>query len=448
MSVVTRAVLNSFATEADRLRAAAASVRDGAIPSEAAFLPTYVTPTQYSVVDTTNLVLDPQNHLKAWEAWQGSYTSRFALTADLEDVPPRYERSTLATGLGGGTTRLRIPFMSTDAGTYYGYVLLKADGGSSLAVSFYQGSTQVGTVTTVAANSAIGWTVVKVVGALAAATQYTIDVNAGSVSAGFKLRATGATACALVDPGESFDGDRALDGPYLYSWASAAHQSQSLRRVPQRDFLAMRELSAGFSPAPVGLTVEQRRTYLLSRVQARGHAWGSMFVDLIVKLIQSEHPSFSPGGVRVVDDAGASTMHVEIAYDPSGRLAARLEQLIEATRPIHLGMSSIVWGAFTAGPDMKTTTLTGSQNLNGPGATATVAATAGWAASGYFEVNGTQYSYSGIGSGTTFTGVAKLAAAPVGWRGTGWSNGSGGSQAGASLVRQIDYAYGQAGEPL
>jgi hypothetical protein len=444
--LVTRAVLNSIAIEADRVRAAAQTIEEASVLSMVGSTPTYATPTPDNVTDAINLVFDPQNHLATWDAWQSSYTSHFALSVELDDVPPICSRATLAVADGSGTARLRVPFTSTDAGNYYAYLLLKADAGRALTVSFYAGASQVGTATTVAANTTTGWTVVRCSGSLAADTVHTIDVNAGSAPAGYSLRMTGVTVSPLADPGEPFDGDRGLDG-YLYEWSSAAHASPSFRHNGVRDFLAMREESAQLSPAPYGLTTEQRRSYLLARFRARNRAWASMFVDLIVALIQSENPDFSESGVRVTDDPVASTMAVEIAYSPSGRLVDRVTQLVAATKPLHIGLpAGIVWGAFLAGPDMLETTLAGAQNIDGPAATANVASSAGWPASGYFEVNGTQYSYSGTGSGT-FTGVARLTSAPTGWDGV-WSNGAGGSQADASLVRQIIYAYGQAGEPL
>lgn len=446
MSDAARAIVQAIGAEADRLRASMVELTDSAVPVLLDRIDTHGKPNETGMADATNLVNDPQ-FFKS-----GSYTvAAGALAATDIDLPPRWSRAAVATADASGTVRLRTSAATGAAGTYYWYALVKSTYTGSSAVSVALRATAGGTVlseVTLLAKTR-GWLLVGGSYDCAASTAYWIEIAGTSPTNGDQLWMTGATLC-LGDPGEAFCGDFATDQRHYYEWSGARNSSSSVRRTTEWDAIMAREKAADVNISPVGLTEAQRADYLLRRNQARRKPWGSKFRELLAFYIQADDPTFTVNGVRVVENFAAYSFRVELDYAEEGLLADRVAKLIEDIKPAHLSVSEQRWGTFLAAPRPAQTTLNGAQNLDGPGATATVAATAGFLSGGtrYFEVNGTQYSYTAIGSGTTFTGVQKLAAAPTGWTGTSWANGAGGSQANGSIVRQIDYAYGQAGEPV
>ena len=445
MSKAAQAYIAAIASEADRIRASMVGLRDSAVPALLADYDTQGKPNETGIVDAVNLCENPQfGTSSGWSASAGT------LAGGDTDLPPRWSRCGIVTADASGTVRIDAAATASVTATHYWYALVKSTYTGSSPISVALRATAGGTILSEVqlAAGTRGWVLAGGSYALTAGSTYYVEAAGPSPVAGNQLFLTGITLCA-ADPGEAFCGDFATDPRHHYSWRGARNGSASVRRSSYWGAVEARERAADVNISPAGLTPAQRAQYLLIRNQARRKPWGSTFRDLVAFLIQEDDESFTINGIRIVEDFPAYAFRVEIAYSAAGLLADRVAKLIDDIAPAHLQLTEIRWGAFLASPNQAQTTLTGAQNLDGPGATATVAATAGFTAGpAYFEVNGTQYSYTAIGSGTTFTGVQKLSGAPTGWTAASWTNGAGGSQGNGSIVRQIDYAYGQAGEPL
>ena len=69
---------------------------------------------------------------------------------------------------------------------------------------------------------------------------------------------------------------------------------------------------------------------------------------MIADMIATEDPSITRADVRVIENFAGQSFSVEIAYNPTGNLAARVQRLIEDVKPAALRLTSIVWGTFRA----------------------------------------------------------------------------------------------------
>jgi hypothetical protein len=176
------------------------------------------------------------------------------------------------------------------------------------------------------------------------------------------LGMTGVTFVTEKDPGGPFSGNYDDEPAFAYRWeatvsSGARNQSRTIRYGQQFDLVALDEQQSGVSLAPLGLTVEQRALFLRQRFLARHQPGAAVFKQLIVELLQTEDPSVDQSLVQVQvnptsfarDGLPPRSFAVSMAYTPSGALAARLQQQVEQTAPLHLAFQGISYGAFQAG---------------------------------------------------------------------------------------------------
>lgn len=166
---------------------------------------------------------------------------------------------------------------------------------------------------------------------------------------GGSLAIAGATLAQGVDPQGPFSGATPAAGRYAYSWRGAAHGSPSQRHSGRYDLVSLREQEAGLDAAPQGMTIEQRRSFLLHWRQARNHASAQAFVGLILEMLRVDNPSTPDDAVVLRQNYENQSFSLFIDYSPTGLMAQRVSRLVELIQPAPLGLDAISYSGFRAG---------------------------------------------------------------------------------------------------
>jgi hypothetical protein len=350
VSAVLEAVLNAIALESQRVREFAQDATEQSVPSLIEEQLTLVaTPGYQGVVDATNMVTDPEGKgaLTAWEVSNGTKGTTET------GLPQRFTRAVTNTSNAGGTQELRALVTIPTAGTYYWYVLAKTT--YTANVVYIRLRQHFGAFSVIGASQLIGtgmgseWQLFGGAATIASTGVHRIEAaSQGTPAAGTVIYMTGATLVAGADPGEVFTGDFGTTGQHAYAWQGARHASPSLRHSQAFDLLDLQEREREFSIHPEGMSFASRKAYLQHRMHARHKPYATEFVDLIVKVIQSEVPGFSASSVRIDEDYDSYTFSVNIAYAEQGALSERIEQLVNDIKPAHLKLTGITWGQFLA----------------------------------------------------------------------------------------------------
>lgn len=347
MSFVLRAVLNAIALESERIRGTMAAITEQAAPNRTGLL-NLALPSPFAEPTATNLITDPQG-LGAGTAWAVTNGTRGVADGS---TPTRWSRSVFVESDGAGASRIGATFTPQITGTHTLLLLARTEGSYSGTVSAQvRSGTISGTLTagSTALAGPFGWTLFQFTASLTAATTYALLGGWSTTpTAGTRLHVTGLTA-SFGTLEEAFSGDFDDTENYTYRWRAARNGSPSVRHGRDVDLVALREEEAALDVRPEGLTVEQRRDYLVKRRQARHHGDAQTFRALIAALIQTDNPSFTVAGVRIDEDIDDYSFKVQISYAPTGKLATRVEHLIEDIKPAHLALTGITWGAFQAG---------------------------------------------------------------------------------------------------
>jgi hypothetical protein len=255
---------------------------------------------------------------------------------------------TTLTGVTGGTGTWAIgtPVTRTRI-TMWWYALVRAEQAWQAVLRDDYNSSAVYATVALPATQA-GWVIVG--GAFSGQQygRYRIWLETpANATATLALYLTGATVAeGSTDPGGPFDGSMPASQGYLIDWAGASNGSSSRRHTTLLDLVALREAEGGLDVDPSGMTLEQRRAYLIKRRQARHHPDAAVLVDLIVSLIQTENPGFGTGDVRIQRDYVNQAFGVKINYSPTGVLANRVQRLIESQRPRGITFTGVTWGSF------------------------------------------------------------------------------------------------------
>lgn len=348
MSRILKANLNALGLEADTIRADLRAVSALAIPSQYGLLEKAGgAPSSASLVEATNIVTDPQGlgPRTTWVHGDGvSVAPNDAIT-----LPDGWSRAMELTDLGGTDTKfLYVSFTATVDGLHYWYAFARHSYPAPVTVALAHDQGDVD-ARTIPAGLADSWWLCRGSAQLTAGQRYWIAIDPpDDQPAGNQAWLTGVTVCPLADPDGPFSGDTTPTERHLYSWQGPRNNSISQRRGQTVDLLALREQTARLDIAPVGLSIEQRCAYLLARRKARHHGDGATFVQLIVEMIRTEDPTFQPADVRIVENFENGSMSLQIAYNPSGDLAARITRLIDDIKPYPIAVDSIVWGTFRA----------------------------------------------------------------------------------------------------
>jgi hypothetical protein len=352
MSQVLASVLNAIALESQRVRDFAREATEQSVPSLIAEdLVLRATPTHNGAVDAINLITDPQA-LGAGTGW----IAPVGLTKSyLTDAPPGWIRSMAVTSDGSTNWYSTMNFTPATTDTYTGYIYVKFDHGSNggqttIGIQENFGGFLMKASQVVNADALTSWALVGPFTATltgGSLYRFTIDPNNAGTS-GTRILSTGATLVRGSDPGEAFSGDKETDGQHAYAWQGARNASPSLRHSQAYDLLDLQEREREFSIHPEGMSFASRKAYLQHRMHARHKPYATEFVDLIVKVIQSEVPGFSANSVRVDEDYDSYTFSVNIAYAEQGALSERIEQLVQDIKPAHLKLTGITWGQFLA----------------------------------------------------------------------------------------------------
>lgn len=347
MSQNLRALMNAIAQEGMRMDRAVAGIAASNMFSQLGDFLVEGAPSRNLKVSATNLIRDPQGFGDS-SLWSTTLGTKVPIDGG---VPTRWLRCMQFTTAGGGQGEIlqQSSTLTPIAGTVWGYCFARVIAGASGNWNVYFEDALAGFQQFVNVGLGPTWRLLSfVVPGQAAGRQPRFRAHDFSGNAGNVIQLTGLTACGDFDPGEPFSGDLATTDKYFYGWLGGRSASSSARFGPYYDMTAVREREAGLDINPFGQTVAQRAQYLLLRKQARHHPYGQTFVDLITDLIQQDQPSFSSSGVRIVENFSNYAFSVQIAYNPSGVLADRVQRLIREIKPAHLALTGISWGTFQA----------------------------------------------------------------------------------------------------
>lgn len=345
MSWLLRGITNAVALEVTRIREAMGEIAIRKARANAGALVLRGAPSSIGTVDARNLFIDPQALGVA--ANDGVLVAATLSRVDASEggvLPAGWGRYLqIRTDAAAGSYKT-APVKARRSGEGWWYLFVTATAPAVVQVLGPEEAVEASAP--VAATD--GWVLLGGPLALVAGGTYRLRLEAAAAET--VVGATGITiAEADEDPGAPFSGDSAETARYAFRWEGARNDSPSLRHGPSFDLLARMEATSGLDVAPAGLSEEQRAAWLLGRSQARNHPYGQTVIELLTELIQTEDPSFSSEGVRVVQDFVAQTVEVQIAYDPQGALAGRIQRLLSEIIPCHLRLTGVSFSAFQAG---------------------------------------------------------------------------------------------------
>jgi hypothetical protein len=334
--------MNSIALEGMRMDRAVDGLARSAMFSQLGDYLVEAAPTRNLKISATNLMPDPQG-LGDGSNWAFANGTKVPIAGD---VPARWLRYLQFTTTGSASNDIWQYSSPINGGSVWGYCFVRVVSGSwNIFLEDNGGAFQ--KFVNVPAGG--GWRLIALSATgVPAGRQVRWRLHSGTITTGDVAHITGATVCNDFDPGEPFSGDQARTDKYFYGWLGGRNASSSARFGPYYNMVAVREREAGLDINPAGQTIAQRAQYLLLRRQARHHPYGQTFVDLITDLIQQDEPSFGSSGVRIVENFANYSFSVQIAYNPSGVLADRVQRLIKEVKPAHLALTGISWGTFQA----------------------------------------------------------------------------------------------------